>query len=273
MSTAEFVKMNLKEHLSQVIVPQVADGLWSLYDNARELCERNQQTDQTLRTFQNLLTQIPKWSDETLEAEVERITQASQCEYMDDLLMGVFLAYIRAFASLQYQGESPHVNLNFERPSVPKFIHEFYKHAARAAWKSAYLFKTHGTPAEQQARNRRDIETLLDKCLTDVINAFIPWKEISRAYFQAPAATPAPPPTPAPEPESESEDEEEPEKNRVSFGELEDSDDDSHQGDRPAIKLGEDLSTTILGIDGDEEDEQEVKLETLDAKDTLVLKL
>lgn len=100
MSTAEFVKMNLKEHLGQVLVPHVADGLWSLYDNAREMCERNQQIDQTIRTFQNLLTRIPQWSDETLQTEVDRIANASGCEYMDDLIMGVFLAYIRAFASL-----------------------------------------------------------------------------------------------------------------------------------------------------------------------------
>jgi hypothetical protein len=30
MTSAEFVKMNLKEHLSQTLVPHVADGLWSL---------------------------------------------------------------------------------------------------------------------------------------------------------------------------------------------------------------------------------------------------
>jgi hypothetical protein len=30
MASAEFVKMNLKDHLGQVLIPQVADGLWSL---------------------------------------------------------------------------------------------------------------------------------------------------------------------------------------------------------------------------------------------------
>jgi hypothetical protein len=268
MSSAEFVKMNLKEHLGQTLVPHVADGLWSLYDNARELCERNQQLDQTLRTFQNLLTRIPQWSDETLATEVERIVEASGCEYMDDLLMGVFLAYIRAFASIQYRGESAQVNLDFERPSVSKFIHEFYKHSARAAWKSAYLFKTHGITSEQQARNRRDIEILIDKCMTDVINAFIPWKEISRAYFQAP------PPAPEPTPEPPKEEKDAP--RAVSFGELsdeEDDDADSHVGERPAISLGEDLEATDLGVEEPVEDTQEVNLDTIDTSDTLVLKL
>lgn len=269
--------MNLKEHLSQTLVPHVADGLWSLYDNARTLCERNQQIDQTLRTFQNLLTQIPGWSDDTLSTEVERIVEASQCEYLDDLLMGVFLAYIRAFASLQYKGDSAQIHLDFERPSVSKFLHEFYKHGARAAWKSAYLFKTHGVPSEVQARNRRDIELLLDKCLADVINAFIPWKEISRAYFQAPAAAPAAPPVPEPEPERPPT----PAPARgVSFEgaesdtEDEESETDSHHGDHPALQLGDALSAADLEIEGEEKEEtQEVKLEELDGSDTLVLKL
>jgi hypothetical protein len=259
MSSAEFVKMNLKEHLSQTLVPAVADGLWSLYDNAKDLCERNDQIDQTLRTFQNLLTQVPAWTDETLSEEVDRIVLSSKCEYLDDLLMGVFLAYIRAFASLQYRGESSQINLDFERPAVSKFIHEFYKHGARAAWKSAYLFKTHGVSNEVQARNRRDIETLLDKCMSDVINAFIPWKEISRAYFQSSAPEKERPSTPMPDRE-------------VSFGEMSDEDDDdSHHGDRPTLKLGEDVKID-LGITEDEET-QEVNLDTLAGSDTLSLKL
>lgn len=257
--------MNLKEHLSQVLVPHVADGLWSLYDSARELCERSRQVDQTLRTFQNLLTKIPGWTEETLQTEVERIVSASQCEYMDDLLMGVFLAYIRAFASLQYQGESPHVDVNFERPSVEKFIHEMYKHSARAAWKSAFLFKTLGATAEQQARNRRDIESLLDKCLTDVINAFIPWKDISRAYFQAPTKPVEPEPAPEPEPE----------KPKVQFevvSEDEESDaesEDSHHGAKVSLQLGEDVKLELE----EEESEQEVNLDALEVNDTLQIKL
>ena len=223
--------------------------------------------DQTLRTFQNLLTQIPGWAPEKLEAEVERIS--GHCEYLDDLLMGVFLAYIRAFASLQYQGESPHVDLNFERPSVEKFVHEMYKHSARAAWKSAFLFKTLGSTAEQQARNRRDIEVLLDKCLADVINAFIPWKEISRAYFHAPSK-----PVAAPEPEPEPVRAPEPEKPRVQFEALsedEESDadsEDSHHGEKPTLQLGEDVKLEL-----EEEEEQEINLDTLQVNDTLEIKL
>ena len=129
MST-EFVKQTMRENLTRVLVPHVADGLWSIYENAKTACERNKQPEKTLQTFQNLLTSVPKWSSETLKKEVERIITASKCDYIEDLLLGVFVSYIRAFASLQ-QNEATHVNIEFERPSLESFVQTFYTAAAR----------------------------------------------------------------------------------------------------------------------------------------------
>ena len=100
MST-EFVKQSLRDNLTRTLIPHIADGLWSVYDNAKSACERNGQPEKTLQTFQNLLTRIPQWNVETLDKEVDRIAIASKCDYIEDLLLGVFVSYIRAFASLQ----------------------------------------------------------------------------------------------------------------------------------------------------------------------------
>lgn len=250
---SEFVKQTLRENLARVLVPHIADGLWSIYDNAKLACERNKQPEKTLQTFQNLLTRIPQWTDETLAQEVDRIAIASKCEYIEDLLLGVFVSYIRAFASLQ-QADTSHVDVHFDRPSVSKFIHTFYKLAARKSWSAAYLFKTIGVSSEQQARNRRDIETMLESTMSEVIDSFIPWRDISKAYFQArEAAAPEPearPDTPAP-------------KAPVTFGEAEvqefeeeedeeDTEDaDSEAEDRPRLQVGEDISLEDDEIEGD----------------------
>lgn len=250
MST-DFVKQTLRENLARVLIPHVADGLWSIYDNALKACDRSKQPEQTLRTFQNLLTRIPQWTDETLNAEVDRIAAASKCEYIDDLLLGVFVSYIRAFASLQ-QAEATHVDIPFERPTVPKFIHTLYKSAARASWSNAYLFKTIGTSAEQQARNRRDIEGMLDKCLNEVIDSFIPWKSISQAYFRP---TPVPTPAPAPAP-AEPERTDTPAPKPVTFGanevvEFEDEEEEEEEDAPPKLTLGEDATLDDDDIEGD----------------------
>jgi hypothetical protein len=267
MST-EFVKSSLRENLTRVLVPHVADGLWSIYDSAKSACERNGQPDQILKTFQNLLTQIPKWSPETLQKEVDRIALASKCEYLEDLLLGVFVSYIRAFATLQ-QAEKAHVDIDFTRPSVKSFVHRLYNQSARLAWSSAYLFKTLGVTSEQQARNRRDIETMIGDAMNEVIDSFIPWKDISRAYFQsqaveaapaeAPAPVSAPPPPPAPAPALV----EEPPK-AVQF----DDDDDESDGP-PPIALGETVELDDSEFETDD-DNDSVKLEP---KETVSLNL
>lgn len=251
MST-EFVKQTMRENLTRVLVPHVADGLWSIYENAKTACERNKQPEKTLQTFQNLLTSVPKWSSDTLKKEVERIITASKCDYIEDLLLGVFVSYIRAFASLQ-QNEATHVNIEFERPSLESFVQTFYTAAARKCWSQAYLFNTIQVASTQQARNRRDIETMLDSTVGEVVDGFIPWREISKAYFQKkeePRASTAPPVTFAP-PE---------------VHEFETDDEDSDE-ERPKLTLGEDI-TLSDEEDVDTEDELEKK-----ATETVALNL
>ena len=130
-----------------------------------------------------MLTRIPEWSDSTLATEVERILKVSKCTYLDDLIMGVFIAYMKSFASLHYRGNSSQIKIEFERPSVAKFIHELYKHSARKLWQVAYLFRTQGISSEQQARNRQEIEQIILNCMEQVIRAFLPWEAIAKNYF------------------------------------------------------------------------------------------
>jgi hypothetical protein len=257
---SEFVKQSLRENLARTLVPHVADGLWSVYDSAKSACERNKQPEKTLQTFQNLLTRIPQWTDEILTTEVQRILTASKCDYIEDLLLGVFVSYIRAFAALQ-QADATHVQIDFDRPSLNVFVHGFYKLAARKSWSNAYLFNTIGVKSEQQARNRRDIETILETTLSETIDSFIPWRDISKAYFQARAPSSAP--VPEPEPEEET-------KPPVQFAETNDvhefeTDDEESEDDTPKpIKLGEDIK--LDDFDDDDsvgtEDDLEAKLKS-----------
>lgn len=234
MSEAEFAKVHLREHLAGLIVSPISEGFWSIYNSSKELCERNGQLDQILRTFQNMLTRIPEWSDSTLATEVERIMKVSKCTYMDDLLMGVFIAYMKSFASLHYRGNSDRIKIDFERPSVAKFIHELYKHSARKLWQVAYLFRTLGTTSEQQARNRQEIEKIITECMEQVIRAFLPWEAIAKNYFvDAPTDVPVVAPS-------------EPETKSVSFEEEDESDDEDEEeedDEPPKLNLSEEEAT------------------------------
>lgn len=239
----QFAKTHLRNHLATLVLPHVSDGIWSIYDNAKVLCEKNREIEQTLRTFQNLLTRIAVWTNDTLTTEVKRIEQASKCEYLEELITGVFLAYMRAFAAMQYRSTADSIEIEFDKPSLDTFVHELYKQVARGAWQHAYLFKTYGVSSEQQARNRKEITQLLEDSLDTVIDSFLPWKDIAKNYFkevQLPATTPASiAATVAPDHDSDDEDEEEEKpKKGVSFHAEEEE-------GAPAIEIGEDVAVEL----------------------------
>jgi len=258
MSDAEFAKTHLRDHLMSIIVPSISKGFWSIYDTSKELCDRNSQPDQVLRTFQNMLTKIPEWTDATLTTEVERIVATSKCSYLDDLLMGVFIAYMKSFASLHYRGSSTHVNVDFDRPSMNKFVHELYLESARKLWQVAYLFKTGGVSAEQQARNRQEIITVLNHSFEIVVRSFLPWKTIAKQFSEAPVVEP-----------------EAPQRNKVVF--EDDSDDDDEEEEKPKpISISEEEATIDIDTFSDVEEEAD-PLKDIETKasngSTLVLNL
>jgi hypothetical protein len=274
---SHFAKRHIRNRFSLMVLPQVSEGVWSVYDNAKTICDKNNQPDQILMTFQNLLTRIPQWTDDVLQAEVKRIIAASKCAYLEELLTGVLLAYLRTFAAVQYRASEDSIEVEFERPPLGRFIHELYKEVARRSWENAFLFRTVGVRSEQQARNRQEIDRIIDTAIDTVLDSFLPWESIVTNYFSVgddDAAPPAPLPAAVEAPSvtsvkfaETSEDE----------GDGEDSDNDSDDSAPPKIQLTEE--TVDLGVVDDlDEKEEAVDIQVPESGDgdsaaSLVLKL
>jgi hypothetical protein len=271
---SHFAKRHIRNRFSLMVLPQVSEGIWSVYDNAKSICEKNNQTDQILMTFQNLLTRIPQWTDDVLQAEVKRIITASKCAYLEELLTGVLLAYLRTFAAVQYRASQDSIEVEFERPPLGRFIHELYKEVARRCWENAFLFRTVGVRSEQQARNRQEIDRIIDTAIDTVLDSFLPWESIVTNYFsvgdagdgaesvvsEAPAAPPAAPPS------------------AVKFAETSDTEDDdddaSTDSEPPKIQLTEE-AVDLDGVADLDEKEEVVDIKVPESADgaALVLKL
>jgi hypothetical protein len=279
----QFAKKHIRNRFSIMLLPHISDGIWSVYDNAKTICEKNNQTDQILKTFQNLLTRIPIWTEDVLTTEVKRITAASKCSYLEELLTGVLITYLRAFAAVQYRSTKDSIEVEFERPPLPKFVHELYKEVARRCWEHAYLFRTFGVTTEQQARNRKEIDALLDATFDVVLDSFLPWQSIVNTYFSSPEKSQAAEDVIQPT-ETETETEAEvpvvpepvPElKKEVSFGgaEVREHDTDDEDEDIPKMKLSEESVSLDVPEEKKAPEEKEEKVD-VEAKDgELVLKL
>lgn len=235
MSEIQFAKRHIRNRFSLMVLPHISEGIWSVYNNAQSICEKNRQIDQTLKTFQNLLTFIPKWDEARLNTEVERIQTASGCSYLEELLTATLITYLRAFASVQYSANQD-IEVEFERPPLPRFVHELYKECARQCWTHAYLFKTYSTSMEQQARNRKDIDQMLDAAMDTTLDSFLPWKSIVDKYFKEPEVKKSEivPTHMAEEEHSVSEQETEAEK-KVAFAVEDEDEDEDNESDAASV--------------------------------------
>jgi hypothetical protein len=260
MTDSEIAKTQLREHLATLLVSNIAEGFWSIHAAASELCERNRTPDQVIRTFQNMLTKIPEWSDPIIKTEVERIQKVTRCSYLDDLIMGVFISYMKAFAGLHQTVENT-ISIDFDRPSLEKFIHEAYVQSARKLWQVAYVFKTTGVTSEAQARCRQEIETIINQSLEHVIRSFLPWELITKKYFSSPSSKAAE--------ESEVVVDQ---KKSVSFGEDSDDEESDDEEARPTLNLSEEITDLDIPELKIEEEDPLKELEKR-AQETLVLNL
>jgi hypothetical protein len=65
--------------LLTIVTPHIIDGLKSIFDEAVKLCKDNNEMDKYLMTFQNFITRIPKWNQQLIDTERERIVKLCNC--------------------------------------------------------------------------------------------------------------------------------------------------------------------------------------------------
>lgn len=181
MSSEEsFAKEQFTIQLYNILIPNIHEGIRSVFRTATEMCARLEEPAKTVMTFQNLLSTIPSWGQEAnldkLEKECERILSTADCEdYIDDLLTAVFTCYLKSLTSGR-NTDKP-VSIELEIPTFESFVHKVYIHSAREFWKKPLLIKN--TTIE----NNDAAETIIRKCIDDVIRTSIPLKKILKEYF------------------------------------------------------------------------------------------
>ena len=72
--------------LLNVLTPMVIEGLKSILSEADTLCIANNEEEKYLMTFQNFLSRVPKWNNDIITEETNRIIAKSGCNYLEDLL-------------------------------------------------------------------------------------------------------------------------------------------------------------------------------------------
>jgi len=173
-------KNEYMSRLINLITPLVLQGFRSILKEAKDLCIKNSEHSKYLMTFQNFLTRVPKWNQEIINIETNRIVQSSNCSYLEDLLTCVHITQLKVLTSIRVSNQQKKIDIDI--PKLGNFIHKVYIDSARKIYQNVYLFENDILPLLQQ-KNMRETEIIIKESILNVIRSSMPIEQILRAYI------------------------------------------------------------------------------------------
>tara|TARA_B100001093_G_C26838189_1_gene1019310 strand:+ start:298 stop:1494 length:1197 start_codon:yes stop_codon:yes gene_type:complete len=164
-----------------ILSPLIMEGLNSIYNKAKEISNN----DNILKIFQSFLKRIPKWTDEILDTEVNRIkNNCKDYELLYNLIRASIKANLRVlvYSPIQNCDIKPIDPLLYENLDFKEFIHNIYIECAREIWNNPYLLY-HDYPPIEIKRNQRDTIDLIKKCIEESIRKSLPMKYVLEVYL------------------------------------------------------------------------------------------
>ena len=180
MSSLEESKNEWISRLIYILTPCIFDGFKSIFNEALTLCKNNNEEEKYLMTLQNFLSRIPKWNNNIIEDETQRILDTCECNYLEDLITCVHIIQLKTLSCIKVGNESKKIDINI--PSLKDFIHKCYINSARSLYSNIYLFKLDENSLDKQ-KNNREIEIMIKENVHNSITDSIPIEKLLRLYL------------------------------------------------------------------------------------------
>ena len=172
-------KIEYTKQLTNILVPFIHEGIKSIHEDVSLICVQNND-EKILMRFQENLALIPKWNQQIIDEEFERIKCDSGCDWLDELITAVFLSHTKILTVIRNNKKQKKINLKI--PKIDHFIHKCYIESAREFWKNPYLFSSTYNACDIK-RNERDAKNIIRNCIEETIRKLLPVKNILREYL------------------------------------------------------------------------------------------
>jgi len=166
--------------LVTILTPLIIEGYKSILDEAIKICKDNNEEEKYLMTFQNFISRVPKWNQQLIETERQRICEKSGCNYLEDLVTCVHIIQLKILTAMRVGQKQKKIDINI--PKLDDFIHKTYINVARKFYKNVYLFELNIPPLQVQ-KNHRELEIIVQECLLNTLRESIPVEAILKAYM------------------------------------------------------------------------------------------
>jgi len=176
-------KEEYTKQLISILKSCIYQGIKSIYIDAKDICNQDNTPEKVLIVFQDLLSRIPKWSQDIITKEFERIISVSKCDYIEDLLKVIYVSHIKVLTIVHSAQKNKKLSLKV--PNGGHFIHLCYIECAREFWKDPYLFSENANKYELQ-KNMRDSENMISECIAETIRKQLPVRHILKEFLNEP---------------------------------------------------------------------------------------
>ena len=167
-------KKEFSIYLINNLSPEISKGIYSIFLNCKNRVEGN---NNILISFQQGLSDVPKWNNNLLYGETNRIK--NKISYIEDLLTAVFISNMRLLCSIKNKNKE----IKIKVPKLEIFIHKCYIEVAKEFWSYTYLFNENIDKLEIQ-KNKRQIDIIIKNSIEEVIRKLLPLKTILKDYLE-----------------------------------------------------------------------------------------
>ena len=180
LSTLNESRNEWTARLVSILTPLLIEGFNSLFDEAWNLCKENEEEEKYLMTFQNLIARVPKWNNEIIGKECQRIIDRSNCNYLEELISCVHVIQLKILTCVRVGKMQKKIDISI--PILSEFIHKTYIFVARKLYANVYLFEK-GIPPLQKQKNLRELELIIQDAILLSVRDSMPIENILRAYL------------------------------------------------------------------------------------------
>lgn len=176
VATYSEARSEYTKQLATFIVPSLVGWFQQLW--SRNASDRNR----CMVLFQGECEEIPRWNSDRIHDEVRVLIERTGCDYMEELMTAVFIAHTKVLTAVRLGKKQTELSITV--PKLDHFVHRVFREAARAFWKTPFLFSDAGTVIDRQ-KNVLQIEALATEAITTAVRSMLPVKEILQRYLEA----------------------------------------------------------------------------------------
>ena len=162
------------KHLQNILTPHIYEGILHIYSKSSEAGKNR------LKYFQSFLEGVPKWNEEIIEKETERIKYESTCTWLKDLVEAVFIS--NTLILVTTSNKKSNIDLEIKIPTESQFIHKCYIEVAREFYKNPYLLDDTLKSSERQKNMRKSLE-LINGSINETVRKLLPIRNILNKYL------------------------------------------------------------------------------------------